>query len=257
MPLHHHIDGKTDSSHPPLVLLHGLFGSFENLGTVARALQSHTRVVSVDLPNHGRSAHSDTFSYKEMTQQLLQLLDELDIEQASVLGHSMGGKVAMQLAVENPQRVAKLVVADIAPVSYEPKHNTVLAALNQVDLATISNRKDADSQLARLIEEPGVRAFLLKSLVKGEQGFHWRFNLKLIAEQYGTISQGLEEQGQYPGPTLFVKGGNSDYIKAQHKADILRYFPNSKAHIVNDAGHWLHAEKPEAFNRIVQRFLFD
>lgn len=256
MRLNYHRDGQSDATNPPIVLLHGLFGSYENLGTIARALYPQADVISIDLPNHGRSPHQDAFNFPQMTQSVLALLDELNIAQFAILGHSLGGKVAMQLAIDHRHRISKLIVADIAPVSYEAKHDNVLKGLSNVDLPNISNRKDADKQLAQWIVEPGVRSFLLKSLHRTDEGFAWRFNLDAVKRHYNDIRVGLTGQGQYDGPALFIKGANSDYIKAEYKADILRFFPNSKAHIVNDAGHWLHAEKPDIFNRIVQRFLF-
>ncbi len=255
MSLYYHRDGQPAESAPTVVLLHGLFGSYDNLGVVARALYTDFDVISVDLPNHGRSPRSSEFNYASMSQNLLALLDELEVEQFALLGHSMGGKVAMQLAIDHPERVSKLIVADIAPVAYEPKHNEVIEALNQVDLSSITGRKDADTCLAQYISEAGVRSFLLKSLFRDDLGFHWRFDLKLITQCYPEVAKGLNGNGHYLGPTIFIKGGDSNYITAEHKALITQYFPNSKAHIISDAGHWLHAQKPEHFNRIAARFL--
>jgi esterase len=256
MSLNFHRQGQTDGSNKPVVLLHGLFGSLENLNGIAKSLHGRCEVIAIDLPNHGRSPHSNSFSYLKMADQVMLLMDTLGLDKYSIVGHSMGGKVAMQLAITAPKKVEKLVIADISPVAYSPKHNIVLEALKRIDLATVANRKAADVLLQPFIEELGIRNFLLKSLVKTPDGMAWRFNLQALIEHYPNINKGLEGRDSYSGPTLFVKGGKSDYIEAAHRPDIFHYFPNSKAHIIKDAGHWLHAEKPEQFNRIVSAFLF-
>jgi esterase len=255
MKLHFHRQGQTNSPHSPVILLHGLFGSFENLSSIAKALYHNFDVICVDMPNHGRSEHSDDFNYNQMTLALLSLMDELQINRFSLLGHSMGGKAAMQLAINHPQMIDKLIVADMAPVAYQPQHNQVIKALQSVNLSQLSNRKAADNIMQSLISEAGVRHFLLKSLIKTDNAMCWRFNLDAITKNYANIIQGLDGDGCFEGPTLFIKGANSDYIQASHRTAIGQYFPNSKAHVINDAGHWLHVEKPEQFNRIVNRFL--
>ncbi|GAB3015631.1 alpha/beta fold hydrolase [Bowmanella dokdonensis] len=239
----------------PVILLHGLFGSLENLNGIKRALETDYRVVNLDLPDHGRSPASSHFSYARYAQQVLETLDGLQLDQVALLGHSMGGKVAMQLALDHPDRVVKLLVADIAPVPYPKRHGEVFAGLNNVNLAALDGRQSADRQLAEHIHEPGVRQFLLKSLQKDEERWQWRFNLPLLQAEYDKITGWPDSDRQFKGPTLFIKGGNSDYITAQQRDAIVRQFPNSQGHIIADAGHWLHAEKPAAFNKIARDFI--
>ena len=247
---------QTHVQHSPVVLLHGLFGSLENLNAIFKSLQPCCDVIAIDLPNHGRSKHVDTVSYVQMSEAVSELMAELGIDKFSIVGHSMGGKVAMQLALSKPQCIDKLVIADIAPVAYTPKHNEVLEALKALDLSSVNNRKAADILLQPVIPELGVRNFILKSLIKTDNNMAWRFNLQGIIDNYANLILAPISDGAYPGPALFIKGENSDYIEAQHRPAIVRLFPNSKAHVIGNAGHWLHAEKPEQFNRIVHRFLF-
>lgn len=251
MLLHTHSSG----SGKPVVLIHGLFGSFENLGVIARSLSADYQVINVDVRNHGRSGHSDTMTYALMAEDLAQTLLDLGINKASVLGHSMGGKLAMAFALAYPERVDKLILADVAPVAYPPRHTEILKALTSLDLATLSSRADADTHLRQYIEEPGVRQFLLKSLQKDDDHFSWRFNLTALADNYPAIIGAPLQDGQFNGEVLFIKGGLSDYILPEHKAGIMQLFPNAQAKIIQGTGHWLHAEKPAAFTKLVQDFL--
>ncbi|TRX56583.1 alpha/beta fold hydrolase [Thalassomonas sp. M1454] len=239
----------------PVLLIHGLFGSLENLNMVARELETSYQVISVDVRNHGSSFHHKSMDYNDLATDIFALLDHLEIEKIAVLGHSMGGKIAMQCALTSPQRIDKLIVADIAPVLYPPHHNQIIEGLLSIDLSGISNRQDADKQLAKYVSEPGVRQFLLKNLVKGEQGFFWRANINAVNEDYQNIAKGQVSSTPYLGDTLFIKGSNSTYILAEHKPTIAQLFPNSKGRIIQGTGHWLHAEKPAAFNKIVKDFL--
>ncbi len=239
----------------PLVLIHGLFGSLENLGVIARNLADRFQIINVDLPNHGRSPWTDNISYTEMAAAVAQTLSALGIQHAYVLGHSMGGKTAMQLAFDYPELVEKLILADISPVVSQARHQRILDGFNALNLSELTDRRAADSQLSEWIEDAGVRAFLLKSLQKDETGFRWRFHLKRLTEQYQAVLAAPVSQSPYVGPTLFIKGGNSDYILPEHQDDILRLFPNAKAKIIHGTGHWLHAEKPVAFAKICADFL--
>lgn len=239
----------------PVLLIHGLFGSLENLNMIARELESHYQVISVDVRNHGSSFHHESMSYSDMATDIFDLLDHLKIDKVSVLGHSMGGKIAMQCALSKAERINKLIVADIAPVLYPPHHNKIITGLLSIDLTAINNRQDADKQLAKFVEEAGVRQFLLKNLVKGEQGFYWRANINAIESDYQNIAKGQVSSSPFIGETLFIKGGNSTYILAEHRPVITQLFPNSKGRIIQGTGHWLHAEKPAAFNKIVKDFL--
>uniref|UniRef100_A0A486XHH5 Esterase ybfF n=1 Tax=Rheinheimera sp. BAL341 TaxID=1708203 RepID=A0A486XHH5_9GAMM len=253
MLLHTHCSGQADK--PAIVLIHGLFGSYENLGVIERSLSSQYHVINLDVRNHGRSEHSNEMSYALMADDLADTLDALQLHKVAILGHSMGGKLAMAFALTYPQRVSKLILADIAPVSYPPRHNVIIAGLQAVDLANLSSRAEADKQLSAFISEMGVRQFLLKSLVKDNDTFYWRFNLKALQDNYPALIGAPMVSGQYDGPVLFIKGGDSDYILPEHKAAIMQQFPKAQAKIIQGTGHWLHAEKPAAFTKLVEDFL--
>lgn len=255
MLLHTHISGQQNSNKEPVVLIHGLFGSYENLGVIERSLSELYQVINIDVRNHGRSGHSSEMNYQLMAQDLAQTLDSLGVETAVLLGHSMGGKLAMAYAVKYPARVSKLILADIAPVSYPPRHSSIFTGLNSVDLPRIDNRADADKQLAEHVKEAGVRQFLLKSLTKDDDKFQWRFNLSALYDNYAELVGNPVDTGSYNGPVLFIKGGDSDYILPEHKAAITKIFPAAQAKIIQGTGHWLHAEKPAAFTKLVKDFL--
>lgn len=248
--LHYRHQGVTSA--PPVVLLHGLFGDLDNLGALARALASDYQVIQVDLPNHGASPHSTAMDWGTMCQQLLALLDHLGWERVSLVGHSLGGKLAMQFALRYPQHVSHLVVVDMAPVCYAPRHDRVIAALQAVAEHPEATRKEADSIMTPWLTDAGVRQFLLKSFAPG-QG--WRFNLPALVNNYPTLMDWEQLPGVFDGATLFIKGGTSDYLLPEYQARILALFPGAKARIIPDAGHWLHAEKPLLFNKLVVDFL--
>jgi esterase len=244
-----------------IVLIHGLFGSLENLNMVAKSLSQHYCVTSIDVRNHGSSFHRKGMCYNELAQDVINLLDNLAIESCHILGHSMGGKIAMQIALSFSQRIKKLIVADIAPIAYPAHHLTIIQGLQAIDLTKIKKRKDADDQLATYVENVGVRQFLLRNLSLNEQDqFVFKCNLTNIEQGYQGIMQGIEinknnNEKPFIGDTLFIKGGNSDYILPAHQSIINAIFPNAKAKIIQGAGHWLHAEKTVAFNKIVLDFL--
>lgn len=251
MHLHTDISGQGE----PLVLIHGLFGSYENLGMIARQLADSFKIINVDLRNHGKSAHLPTMNYQEMAEDVLETLDALGIESAFVLGHSMGGKVAMQIALTAQHRVKKLILADISPVETAPRHVIILKALADLPIAALTDRREAEPILAQSVEEPAVRQFLLKNLMKVDGRLQWRFNLSALTANYSQILAAPSATGQYLGPVLFIKGGDSDYIQPSHQPIILAMFPQAKAKIIQGTGHWLHAEKPAAFAKIVRDFL--
>lgn len=245
-----------DATNPAVIIIHGLFGSLENLNVVARALASKFNVINVDLRNHGRSFHDVDMSYPVMANDIKILLDELKLDKVHLVGHSMGGKVAMQFAQLFAEQVDKLVVLDIAPVAYHSRHDAIIAALNEVQQRQVSSRSEADGIMSTYIDTPGVRQFLLKSLAKNEAGqLAWRFNLDVITEKYDTITDNINESHSCLCDTLFIKGNNSDYILPEHKDSIARLFPNARAKIIQGAGHWLHAEKPDAVNRSIIDFI--
>ncbi|MCW8108671.1 alpha/beta fold hydrolase [Alteromonas ponticola] len=247
---------QIDKNAPWLILLHGLFGSLDNLAVVKRHFASSYNILNIDLPDHGGSLKLDHFSFKLWVDLLASTLTAHQIETCYVLGHSLGGKLAMQLALAMPDRVKGLIVADIAPVRYPPRHRQVFQGLNNVELTQITTRKAAEKQLAVYIPEVGVRQFLLKSLVQDDdKRWQWRFNLQNLIAHYDDICDWPASQQSYLGPTLFIKGALSDYLTLKHQTQVLQYFPNSSAKVLQGAGHWLHAEKPQAFNRSVEHFL--
>lgn len=257
--LNHRIAGEG----APLILLHGLFGSLDNLGGVARGLQEHWQIHALDQRNHGKSPHTDTMTYPEMADDVLAYMDAQGLDKASLLGHSMGGKVAMQVALKAPERVEQIIVADISPVTYKPRHDNVLAGLKSVDLENVQSRQDADKQLAEHVEEAGVRQFLLKNLApvsddqKNESSarYQWRLNLPVIDSAYEDLSAAPEGDGPFNGPVLFIKGADSAYIQTKHRDIISKLFPNAELRIIDGTGHWLHAEKSETFIALCRRFL--
>lgn len=259
MQLHYHRSSENPSN-PPLIILHGLFGTWENWRAQIKLLAEQFDVIAVDLRNHGASPHSDNINYALMAQDVIDLMDSLQIERCALLGHSMGGKVAMQLALEHPQRIERLVIVDIAPVAYEHHHRDTFAGLFAVDPSLLSSRRDADLQLQPHINDLSVRAFLLKNLYRDNQGnFAWRMNLQALHDQYDNISAAppasLGTSLSYAGPVLFIKGGDSFYLQPEHQATIMSLFPAARVKIMAGCGHWPHAEKPSVFNRLVDNFL--
>lgn len=246
---------KIAGSGPPLIILHGLFGSWENWGSQARQLSEHYTVYAMDLRNHGRSPHSDEMNYPAMVEDVRLTMATHGIESATVIGHSMGGKTAMLLSLSYPELVNKLVVVDISPRAYEPGHNEIFDALCRLDIAALKSRSEADKLITAKIPELGVRAFVLKNLVRGEQGFTWKMNLPVLKEKYANLTAGISSETPYSGPCLFIKGANSDYIEKQDQPLINALFPNAKAKIIDGTGHWPHSEKSTVFFKILMKFL--
>ncbi|MEZ8145451.1 esterase [Enterovibrio norvegicus] len=247
---------KIQGEGQPLLLIHGLFGSLDNLGGLARVLADHYKVYQIDLPNHGQSPRSDDVTYPSQASAVKDFITQQGLNHVSVVGHSMGGKVAMAFAMANPDLVDQLVVMDIAPVQYRVRrHDAVLAGLNATMQTPIANRKEAEQTLSQHVKEPGVRQFLLKSLAKQDDGlFNWRFNVAALEANYDDITD-WPLNGVFDKKTLFLKGADSDYIAAEHRDSIERQFPQAKAHVVAGTGHWLHAEKPDTVARVITRFL--
>lgn len=238
----------------PVVLLHGLFGDLDNLKGLGRDLSADYQIILVDARNHGDSFHSEHMNYADMAHDLAATLDDIGIDAAHIIGHSMGGKIAMEFALTYPERALSVIAADIAPVAYDPKHRHILDALQQLDLSTVSTRTDADKQLAKFIETKGVRQFLLKNLRRDDNGYSWRLNLKTLSQCYEEIS-GSVRPGTYNGPVLFIKGGDSNYLQSEHEGAIRERFSNVDVKIIEGTGHWLHAEKPRVFNRLARAFV--
>lgn len=235
----------------PIVLVHGLFGSLDNLGILARDLVVDHDIIQVDMRNHGLSPRSPEMNYPAMAQDLLDTLDDRQIEKAIFIGHSMGGKAVMALTALAPERVERLVAIDIAPVDYHVRrHDEIFAAINAVTDAQASSRQQAASVMRQHLQEEGVIQFLLKSFVDGE----WRFNVPVLWDQYPHIV-GWETIPAWEHPALFIPGGNSPYVTEAYREQLLAQFPQARAHVIAGAGHWVHAEKPEAVLRAIRRYL--
>jgi len=251
MNLHYQISGEGS----PLIILHGLFGTLENWGSQTSTLSQQHQVIAVDLRNHGQSPHSDAMDYPSMAQDIIDLMDSLELKAVDIIGHSMGGKVAMQIALNYPDRVNKLIIVDISPVSYNAHHQSIFQGLFSIDLDTLKSRSSADKQLSHYVDEPGIRAFLLKNLYKKSDGaFSWRPNLPALHDQYSKISN-APTGTTFSGKTLFIKGMNSQYILAEHQTSIQSLFSKASFKMIEGAGHWPHAEKPNIFSSIILKFL--
>ena len=248
---------RSSGQGPDLVLLHGLFGQGTNLRSVARALEADFRVHCLDLPDHGRSPWLAEASLATYAAAVRGWMDQHELTVAHILGHSLGGKVAMELALTEPARVERLVVADMAPVTYAEHHEVILHALQQVAVRGCQTRTEAEALLGEVIDDPGVVGYLLMSLERGAESgvYQWRFNLAGLAEAYGRLREAPTEAAPFQGHTLFLKGSESAYIQVSHQPEIHRRFPCSQLVTVNQAGHWLHIDQPEAFNGAVRDFL--
>ena len=239
----------------PLIILHGLFGSADNWMSIAKGLEENFTLYLLDQRNHGDSPHSDTWNYKAMAEDLKEFMEEEGLQKASFLGHSMGGKTVMKFALTYPERVDKLVVADIAPRPYPVHHQTILEALNAIDIKSLASRKEAEDKLAEYIPERGIRQFLLKNLTRKDGAFAWKGNLPVITKQIENVGEEITADKPFSGPALFMGGANSDYIKSSDKEDIENLFPNNHIIHIKNTGHWLHAEQPEAVVATLNAFL--
>jgi esterase len=251
MILHATEAGQGDS----VVLLHGLFGSARNFGAVQQQLARRCRVIALDLRNHGASPHDGDMGYTAMAADVLQTLDRLAALPATLLGHSMGGKVAMQAALTQPDAVARLIVADIAPVAYPPHHRAIAEAMAALPLSPGMTRAQAGSALSEAVPDAAMRAFLLQNLELGAAPA-WRIGLTEIIAALPVI-EGWQTpaDARYGGSTIFMAGAASDYIRAEHRPAIRALFPNARFVTLKNAGHWLHAENPSGFVAVVEAFL--
>ncbi|MRU16257.1 alpha/beta fold hydrolase [Roseovarius sp. A21] len=238
---------RTD--HPGLLIVHGLYGSARNWGVIAKRLSDSRQVVAVDMRNHGLSPWHDTHSYPDMADDLAQVLEGLD-GPFDVLGHSMGGKAAMVLALTRPDLVNRLIVADIAPVAYGHSQIQFIEAMKAVDLDKVERRSDAAEQLKQVVDDPTLITFFTQSLDVKEK--KWRLNLDVLAREMPRILSFPEVAGQFDKPTLFLSGANSDYVKREYREGIKALFPQAQFAKIPGAGHWLHAEKPREFEAAVR-----
>ena len=241
---------SSDGEGNPLLIAHGLYGSARNWGVIAKRLSGARAVKAVDMRNHGESAWQDSQSYADMAGDLAEVIGTGRMD---VLGHSMGGKAAMMLALTHPEKVGKLIVADIAPVAYDHTQMPMIDAMRAIDLSKVDKRSDADRQMAEHVDDPGVRAFLLQSL--DVAGKRWRLNLDVLAAEMDGIVGFPEIDAQFEGRTFFLSGAKSDYVLRDHREMIKTLFPNAVFAKIPEAGHWLHAEKPREFEAAIEAFL--
>jgi esterase len=241
---------------PVLCLLHGLFGSANNWLGIVKYLEDDFHIVIPDLRNHGRSPHHQGMDYTLMVRDLMMLFDRLAIGEVNLLGHSMGGKAAMWLALEQPERVGKLVVADIAPVAYKNSFDKIFKGLCALPLEKIGRRDEADQLLTNWVADRAVRQYLLQNLVKQPEGWSWRFNLAVLHMAISALI-GFPDPGgrHYAGETLFIHGEKSDYVKQAYHETIGKLFPHHRQRLLHGAGHWLYAEQPQRFTQAIKGFL--
>ncbi|WP_416867968.1 MAG: alpha/beta fold hydrolase [Imperialibacter sp.] len=238
----------------PLIILHGLFGASDNWLTIGKSLSEHFEVYLVDQRNHGQSFHDPEHNFDVMAEDLANFIKDNNITQPIVLGHSMGGKVAMNYALSHPGELEKLIVVDISPRGYKVHHDQILEGLKSIDLSSLDSRKEADDQLAKYVPNVGERQFLLKSLSRTGDGFEWKINVAAIDNNIGLIVGEIDGEPN-PVPTLFIDGENSNYIRDIDLPIIKKLFPDSQVVTIKNAGHWVHAEQPEAFLETLMAFL--
>jgi len=239
---------------PPLVLLHGLLGSSRNWVTTAKALVNDFEVFALDLRNHGDSPHVESMDFRALSADVQGFFVEQGLTDAHLLGHSLGGKVAMRVAVDCPERVASLVVVDIAPREYPPYHQRDFDAMNALPLVELASRKDAESRLAEMVPDWAQRMFLLTNLDRRDGAFAWTINLKaLTAERDAMRANSLEAGETFAGATTFILGGNSRFVLPEDWPVIMRYFPQARIDVIEEAGHNPHIEKKEAFLAALDR----
>ena len=256
MRLYYREFGSYSEQHPTLILLHGLLGSSSNWLSIAKGLAQRFHVLVPDLRNHGRSPHDADVSYPALARDVEQLIDEQGLDSALLIGHSMGGKAAMWLALQQPGRVDGLVVVDIAPVPYPNRFDQIYTALHAVEQRHIGSRSDADAVLAQYLDDVGLRQFLLQNLHRVEGDWVWRMNLAGLTEgMSGIVDFPLLNQPVYAGPTLFIYGGQSDYIKPSAHPVIEQLFPRAEMEVIPSAGHWVYAEQPKTFSELLMDFL--
>ena len=252
MKLHYRVSGHGH----PLVILHGLFGSSDNWYTLSNVFAARFRVCAVDQRNHGRSPHSDVFDYKVMADDINNLLVHEGISSAFVLGHSMGGKTAMQFALAFPEKVDRLIVVDIGVKAYPPQHDKIFEALLALKLNLYKTRTELDAALAAYIGDAAVRQLLLKNVSRDDHGeFKWKIDVQAIRRNYDKINGAIQSTRPFEAPTLFVKGSNSSYIEEGDFEGIRGVFPNAILAVIENAGHWVHAEAPQKFSEVVMEFL--
>jgi len=257
MKLHFREYGSYHEQRHTLIFLHGLLGSSSNWHSIARRLEDRFHILVPDLRNHGHSPHSEKMNYPLMAEDLAELIDDHGLDSALLIGHSMGGKVAMLLALERPQLVSRLVVVDIAPVDYPNRFAAIFGALKELDTSDLQNREQADRQLAQVISEPGLRQYLLQNLQRRGASWYWRNNLEVLHREVDCLTgfPDLAAHSSYAGPVLFIYGAASDYLRPEHQPRIRTIFPHARFRRIPGAGHWVYAEQPDAFYSALNSFL--
>ena len=240
----------------PLIILHGLFGSLDNWQTHAKTLSEYFQVILVDARNHGHSPHTEEHNYDLIASDLNRLFDDLNIEQASLIGHSMGGKAVMRFAQLFPEKLIKLIVVDMGIKAYPMHHDVILEGLKSIDFEVVNSRSKADEQLQKFIQDFAIRQFLLKNMYWVEPGkrLEWRMNLKTLEQEMSNVLEALPEE-TVDVDTLFLYGKKSNYVLEQDMPDIEKRFTFAHFHGIDEAGHWIHAEKPQEFLDAVLKFL--
>lgn len=239
----------------PLIILHGLFGSSDNWFSLSKIFAEHFKVYVVDQRNHGQSPNSNTHNYASLTDDLHEFLNEHNIEKPIIIGHSMGGKTAMNFAVKYPDKLSKLIIVDIVPKAYPVHHDSILEGLKAIQLQQLESRGQADEILAQFVPDPSVRQFLLKNLARDKnQNFEWRINIPVLEAHIEDMGAGLQFDGQFNGPTLFINGSKSNYFERGDERIVQSYFPSATITAL-DTGHWVQAEKPQEFTKVVFGFL--
>ena len=229
----------------PVIILHGLFGSARNWQGIARSLADSHHVITPDLRNHGQSPHAQSMSYQEMADDVIAIADHLNLKDLIIMGHSMGGKVAMAAALTQPERFSALIIVDIAPVNYDHNFDLLIMAMKSLNLDQLESRAQAEAIMSSSIDDTGVIQLLLQNLIRIGDKLQWRINLESIMENLDLI-------GKFP---LFLGGSESDYLRNIYNADIFQYFPAAEITMIDGAGHWLHAEKPNAFLKQIKTFI--
>lgn len=241
-----------DSNHPAIIILHGFLGSSKNWTTISKIISSSVRVIAVDLRNHGDSFHHDKPHYEDMTEDVLKLINTLKLEKVNLMGHSMGGKVAMKFACLYPEKISRLIVVDIAPKQYFP-HRKEVASMLAIDLSKLSSKQDAENQLEKDVPDLGLRKFLLTNLVQeSENKFRWKVNLPVFVKEVSNLGiNPLTDKDQFIGNTLFILGGKSDFVKEADYPLLYKYFPNARVKVIENSDHNPHFSAREKFLEII------
>jgi pimeloyl-ACP methyl ester carboxylesterase len=241
----------------PIIIMHGLFGMSDNWLTISKEFATNYQVYILDLRNHGQSPHSEEFSYQIMANDLAEFIDQNHLENPIIMGHSMGGKVAMQFAIDHSEKFDKLIVVDIAPKFYPVHHTSILQGLHAINLLTLQSRTEANEILKRFEENEGVRQFLLKNLYRNTQSgqFDWRFNLVILTKEIANIGYEITSNKEIENETMFINGSESSYILPEDKINISKIFPNATFKTIQNAGHWVQADKPKEFVETVTKFI--